>query len=127
MIKRIFIVEDDMDISELLEFNLKRQGYTVETCNNGSEAYQNIIKELPDLVILDLSLPGLSGMEICRYMRNNRHTRKIPVIILTARTAETDRLASLKSGADKFITKPFSIKEILTNIQDLASRKQTLV
>lgn len=127
MFKRIFVVEDDLDIAELLEFNLVRHGYLVSTFSDGSEAYDGILSDLPDLVILDLTLPGLTGMEICRYMRNTRRTQKIPIIILTARTAESDRLESIKSGANKFITKPFSIKEVLTNVQDLTSRKQTKV
>jgi DNA-binding response OmpR family regulator len=127
MFKRIFVVEDDLDIAELLEFNLVRHGYLVSTFSDGSEAYDGILSDLPDLVILDLTLPGLTGMEICRYMRNNLRTQKIPIIILTARTAESDRLKSIKSGANKFITKPFSIKEVLTNVQDLTSRKKTKV
>jgi len=74
---------------------------------------------VPDLVILDLTLPGLTGMEICKYLRNNQRTKHIPIIILTARTDESDRLDGLKQGADRFITKPFSIKEILANINEL--------
>lgn len=127
MAKRIFVVEDDMDIAELLEFNLMRQGFAVATFRDGSEAYKEILIELPDLVILDLSLPGLTGTQICKYMRNDPRTQKIPIIILTARTAESDRLKSLNSGADRFMTKPFSIRDVLTNIQDLVSGEQTKV
>ena len=116
-------MEDDTDISELLEFNLSRQGFDVSTYQDGAEAYDGILQHLPDLVILDLTLPGLNGIEICRYMRNNPNTKKIPVIMLTARTEEYDRAEGLKTGADKFITKPFSIKDVLANINDLAARK----
>jgi len=122
--KRIFVVEDDPDISELLEFNLHLKGYNVSVFGDGSMAYQRILDDLPDLVILDLTLPGINGLDICRYMRHNDRTREIPVIMLTARTGENDRDAGLKSGADKFITKPFGIKEILTAIQDLCTATQ---
>jgi two-component system alkaline phosphatase synthesis response regulator PhoP len=121
MFKQICVVEDDADILELLEFNLRRQGYEVTTYNEGTKAYEGITNILPDLVILDLSLPGLTGMEICKYLRNNQRTSHIPIIILTARTDESDRREGLKQGADKFITKPFSIKEILANIIELDS------
>ncbi len=117
--KRIFVVEDDPDISELLEFNLDLNGYDVSIFSDGNMAYQRILDDLPDLVILDLTLPGMNGFDICRYLRHNDRTRKIPVIMLTARTGENDRHAGLESGADKFITKPFSIKEILATIQAL--------
>ena len=126
MFRHICVVEDDADILELLEFNLKRKGYEVTTYNDGTEAYEGISNILPDLVILDLTLPGLTGMEICKYLRNNKRTSHIPIIILTARTDESDRLEGLKQGADKFITKPFSIKEILANIIELdTSGKRT--
>ena len=123
MIKRIFVVEDDRDISELLEFNLKHQGFDVSTFYDGKKAYEGILDQLPDLVILDLTLPGINGMDICRYMRNNRQTERIPVIMLTARTAETDRAEGIRSGADRFITKPFSIRDVLTHINELADGK----
>jgi len=126
MFKRIFVVEDDLDISELLEFNLKRKGYDVQTYSDGTKAYEAILENLPDLVILDLTLPGLTGMDICRYMRHNRRTKKIPIIMLTARTAERDRLEGLKNGANRFITKPFSIRDVMAHIQDLATTKQSV-
>jgi len=119
MFKHICVVEDDADILELLEYNLRRQGYEVTTYNEGTGAFEGISNRVPDLVILDLTLPGLTGMEICKYLRNNQRTKHIPIIILTARTDESDRLDGLKQGADRFITKPFSIKEILANINEL--------
>ena len=82
MFRHICVVEDDADILELLEFNLKRKGYEVTTYNDGTEAYEGISNILPDLVILDLTLPGLTGMEICKYLRNNKRTSHIPIIIL---------------------------------------------
>jgi len=93
---------------------------------DGDEALEEIHRRPPDLVILDLTLPGLTGMDICRYMRHNRRTKKIPIIMLTARTAERDRLEGLKNGANRFITKPFSIRNVLAHIQDLATTKQSV-
>jgi len=123
MAKRIFVVEDDRDIAELLAFNLRQQGFIVSTFSDGSEAYQEILKDLPDLVLLDLGLPGLTGMEICKYIRNDQRTQKVPIIILTAKTADSDRREGLKTGADRFMTKPFSIRDVLKNVQELLSCK----
>lgn len=118
----IYIAEDDNDIAELLEFNLINDGYEVKTSGRGDEAYSAIIKNKPDLLILDLNLPGMSGIEICKYIRETPSLREIPIIMLTARSQETDKVLGLKTGADDYVTKPFSIKELTARVDALLRR-----
>lgn len=118
----IFIAEDDQDISELLQFNLVNEGFVVKTETRGDAAYSKIIEQKPDLLILDLNLPGLSGIEICKYLRETPSFRDIPIIMLTARSQETDKILGLKMGADDYVTKPFSIKELLARVNALLRR-----
>jgi len=119
MPRTIFIVEDDHDIAEVLIFNLEHKGYTVIWEEDGEKAYQNIIKKVPDLLILDIALPGISGIEVCRYLKNNPGTNKIPVMILTAKIKKEDYDAAIEAGADDFITKPFALKDILNRVNKL--------
>ncbi|MBN1408302.1 MAG: response regulator [Calditrichaceae bacterium] len=119
MAKTVFIVEDDYDIAEVLKFNLVNKGYNVVWEENGEEAYEKIIKSVPDLLILDLALPGISGIEICRYLKNNPITKKMPIIILTAKIKKEDREAGINAGADDFITKPFTLKDVLKRVEKL--------
>jgi DNA-binding response OmpR family regulator len=119
---RIYIVEDDIDIAELLEFNLNSAGFDTYIEANGRIAYEKIISDPPDLLVLDLSLPGLSGIEICKYLRENARTKDLPVIMLTAKAQETDKIIGLNIGADDYITKPFSIKELVARIKALLRR-----
>jgi len=118
----IYIVEDDKDIAELINFNLIQQGYNTEIIKNGDDAYERIISLPPDLLLLDIMLPGLSGIEICKYIRNSVHLKDLPVIMITARSQETDKIIGLKTGADDYIAKPFSIKELLARINALLRR-----
>jgi len=113
----IFIVEDDPDINEILEDNLWREGYRIRTFTHGEKALDAIMKTPPDLVILDLNLPGMSGIEICKYIRNNELTAEIPVIMLTARSEEIDKIIGFEVGADDYLTKPFSPRELLARIK----------
>jgi phosphate regulon transcriptional regulator PhoB len=121
---RIFVVEDDPDIAELILFNLDKEGFKVKQESNGEKAYDEIIKNPPDLLILDLNLPGLSGIEICKYLRENARTKNLPVIMLTARTQEIDKIIGFEIGADDYITKPFSIRELIARINALLRRSQ---
>jgi len=119
---KIFIVEDDPDIAELLLFNLDKEGFKVKQEFNGEKAYDEIIKNPPDLLILDLTLPGLSGIEICKYLRENARTKNLPIIMLTARTQEIDKIIGFEIGADDYITKPFSIRELIARVNALLRR-----
>ncbi len=118
----ILIVEDDRDIAELLQFNLENEGYRVNLETHGERAYEKIVAEPPDLLILDLNLPGLTGIEICKYLRENARTRDLPIMMLTARTQEIDKIIGFEIGADDYITKPFSIREVLARVKALLRR-----
>lgn len=122
MRQTIFVVEDDSDISELISFNLEKQGYKVKTEKNGQKAFDLILNHPPDLLILDLNLPGLSGIEICKYLRENARTKELPIIMLTARTQEIDKIIGFEIGADDYVTKPFSVRELLARIHALLRR-----
>jgi phosphate regulon transcriptional regulator PhoB len=122
MKQTIFVLEDDSDISELISFNLEKQGYRVKTEKNGQKAFDLIVKQPPDLLVLDLNLPGLSGIEICKYLRENARTKELPIIMLTARTQEIDKIIGFEIGADDYVTKPFSMRELLARINALLRR-----
>ena len=113
MNSRILVVDDEADIAALVAYNLAREGYRVSTARSGLEALTAAVEETPDLVILDLMLPDLSGFEVLQQLRNKSETREVGVILLTARDAETDRLQGLSLGADDYISKPFSPQELV--------------
>ncbi len=115
-------MEDDSDIAELIEFNLDSAGYSTIVFNNGDDAYEAIIDSPPDLLLLDLSLPGLSGIEIAKFIRSSNEVKELPIIMLTARSDESDKVIGLKIGADDYITKPFSVKELLARIEAILRR-----
>ncbi|MBI9072377.1 MAG: response regulator [Melioribacteraceae bacterium] len=119
---KVLIVEDDRDIAEIIAFNLETAGYEVDTETDGLSGYEKIVEELPDIVLLDLNLPKLSGIEICKYIRENVNTKDLPVIMLTARSQETDKIIGLNIGADDYITKPCSMKELLARVNALLRR-----
>ncbi|PYR35985.1 MAG: hypothetical protein DMF90_11785 [Acidobacteria bacterium] len=109
---RVLIVEDEPDVAELVRHTLERNGTAeAEVVGSGDEALRVITARPPDLVILDLNLPVLSGIEVCRIVRSRADARHLPIIMLTARTAESDRVQGLDLGADDYITKPFSLRE----------------
>jgi len=122
MRQTIYIVEDDSDISEILQFNLDKEGFRVKLEKNGDKAYDAIMEKPPDLLILDLNLPGLSGIEICKYLRENARTKDLPIIMLTARTQEIDKIIGFEIGADDYITKPFSVRELIARVNALLRR-----
>jgi two-component system phosphate regulon response regulator PhoB len=113
MNSRILVVDDEADIAALVAYNLAREGYRVSTARSGSEALKAAVEETPDLVILDLMLPDLSGFEVLQELRKRSETRDVGVILLTARDAETDRLQGLSLGADDYVSKPFSPRELV--------------
>lgn len=119
---RVLIVEDEIALAEILEYNFKKEGYTVDTALDGEIALDKIIFKAPDLIILDWMLPKLSGIELCRKVRSNKKVKNIPIIMLTARGEEQDRLKGLEMGADDYVTKPFSINELLARAKAVLKR-----
>jgi two-component system phosphate regulon response regulator PhoB len=122
MAAKILIVEDDESLVTLLTYNLEAAGFDVATTKSGDDAIVSVKDEQPDLVILDWMLPGLSGIEICRQIRAGNDTRSLPVIMLTARGEEADRLRGLATGADDYVVKPFSVAEVLARVKSLLRR-----
>jgi len=115
--KKILIIEDDDHIIELLKFNVENNGYEVSIAMDGNEGLNKAINELPDLILLDLMLPGIDGIEICNKLKNKDRTKDIPIIMLTAKGHETDKILGLEIGADDYMTKPFSVRELMTRIK----------
>ena len=119
---RVLIVEDEQALSLLLTYNLEAEGYLVEAVARGDEAELRLAESPPDLVILDWMLPGVSGLEICRRLRARDETRSLPVIMLTARGEETERVRGLSTGADDYVVKPFSVPELMARVRSLLRR-----
>jgi len=124
--KFVLIVEDEEDILALLHFNLIKAGYNAECAADGEDALKRIAARTPDLILLDLMLPGIDGLEICRRLRNDEKTREVPIIMLTARSEEEDVVRGLELGADDYVTKPFSFKVLLARIQSVLRRRSEL-
>jgi DNA-binding response OmpR family regulator len=120
--RRAFVVEDDPDIVELLVHYLSAEGWDVETSGDGKAALARLRSEAFDLLLLDLQLPGLDGITLCTELRRDAATRRLPIVMLTARGDETDRIVGLEVGADDYIVKPFSPKEVLARIRALFRR-----
>jgi len=121
---RVLVVEDEPDIAALVAYQLTREGFRVETAQTGDEALAAIGREVPDLVVLDRMLPGLSGDEILRGLRAEARTRSVPVLILTARREEEDRIEGLELGADDYLTKPFSPRELALRVRSILRRSE---
>ena len=122
MAMRILIAEDEESLTLLLRYNLEAEGYEVDAVARGDEAELRLREQVPDLVLLDWMLPGLSGIELCRRIRLRRETERLPVIMLTARGEEGDRVRGLATGADDYVTKPFSVPELLARVRALLRR-----
>jgi len=121
---RVLIVEDDRDIAELVDRYLQKAGFATEVLSSGRDALKALADRPPDLLILDLMLPHVDGLEICRVARNNPRTGAIPIIMLTARVDESDRIVGLEIGADDYIAKPFSPNELVARVRALLRRTQ---
>ncbi|MDD2402125.1 MAG: response regulator transcription factor [Clostridia bacterium] len=121
---KILVVDDEQRICELLKFNLEKAGFKVVCLNDGAEALKLIKEKPPDLLILDLMLPGMDGLAVCRNIRQYEKTRLLPVIILTARAEEIDRVVGLEIGADDYLTKPFSVRELVARVKTILRRSQ---
>lgn len=122
MNKTILIVDDEKDIVELVAYNLTREGYQVTKAYDGQQAWQFIRENRPDLVILDLMLPGINGFELCRLIRKQRETEDLPIIMLTAKTDSVDKITGLEIGADDYLTKPFNVRELLARVRAVLRR-----
>jgi len=119
---QVFIVEDDADLGQVLDFNLKREGFETRHATRGAEALRSIREQPPDIVLLDVLLPDLSGTDVCRQLKLEPATASIPVILLTARAEEADRIVGLEVGADDFVAKPFSLRELVLRIRAILRR-----
>lgn len=122
MALRVLIAEDEEALAVLLRYNLEAEGFAVEHASRGDEADLRLREEPPDLLILDWMMPGLSGIEICRRLRARKETARLPVIMLTARGEESDRVRGLETGADDYIVKPFSVPELMARVNALLRR-----
>jgi phosphate regulon transcriptional regulator PhoB len=120
--KNILIVDDEPDLVTLVSYNLKKEGFGVVTAADGEEALQKIKKTDFDIILLDLMLPGIQGMELCRIIRGNPKTQHVPIIMLTAKGEEADKIRGLETGADDYMTKPFSPKELIARVNAVLRR-----
>ena len=119
---RILIIDDEKDIIELVRYNLEQEGFQVTGALDGESGLNNAIREMPDLVLVDLMLPGMDGLEICRSLRADKRTAPIPIIMLTAKSGESDRVVGLELGADDYVTKPFSPRELAARVKAVLRR-----
>ncbi len=120
--EKVLVVDDEEHIVELLKYNLIGAGYNVITANDGIEAMKKVVEEKPKIVLLDLMIPGKDGLDVCKEIRANKETANIPVIMLTAKSEELDKILGLELGADDYVTKPFSIRELLARVKALLRR-----
>ncbi|MBN1663717.1 MAG: response regulator [Deltaproteobacteria bacterium] len=116
------VVDDEKDIADIIAYNLEQEGYGVCKAYNGRAAWDLMIYEKPDLILLDLMMPGISGMDLCKMIRSNPRLAKLPIIMLTARTDPIDKVVGLEMGADDYITKPFHVKELIARIRAVLRR-----
>jgi phosphate regulon transcriptional regulator PhoB len=122
MKEKILIVEDEKDILKMLEYNLKKEGFRTLSATDGEDAIDMANSEHPDMVLLDLMLPGVDGLEVCKTLKNESKTKTIPIIMLTAKAQEADKVIGLELGADDYVTKPFSPRELIARIRAVLRR-----
>ena len=125
MPKHVLVVEDEPDTAELIELHLKNDGYRVTVAGDGDQALKKVHKHMPDLVILDLMIPEITGVEVCKFIRKDPATQSIPIIMCTAKTGEIDKILGLELGADDYVTKPFSPRELLLRVKNLIKRSDS--
>lgn len=126
MKQKILIVDDEPEAVELVEFNLKQAGFDTVTAADGDEALKKAKAQLPALVVLDLMLPEIDGLEVCKLLRRDSATAKIPILMLTAKAAEIDRVLGLELGADDYVTKPFSPRELVLRVKKILQRGESM-
>ena len=122
MKEKILIVEDEKDIAKMLEYNLKKEGFRTISASDGEDALDLAAREHPDLILLDLMLPGIDGLEVCRTLKKENKTAAVPIIMLTAKAQEADKIVGLELGADDYVTKPFSPRELIARIKAVLRR-----
>ena len=120
--KRVLIIEDEKDLAELLAFNLEKEGYVATCVHDGKLGLAQALSDLPDLILLDLMLPGMLGTEVCKALRKDQRTAQIPIIMITAKGDEIDRVVGFEVGADDYIVKPFSMREMTLRIKSVMRR-----
>ena len=120
--EKILVVDDEKDIIELLQYNLEKEGYRISSAYSGEKCLEKVKIELPDLILLDLMLPEIDGLDVCKFLKNNPQTSHIPIIMLTAKGEETDIILGLELGADDYITKPFKVRELLARVKTVLRR-----
>ena len=120
--EKILVIEDEPDILEVIEYNLTREGYRVQTSRDGDDGLKKARRDAPDLVLLDLMLPGIDGVEICRQLKRDPVTRAVPVMMVTAKSEDSDIVLGLGVGADDYITKPFSPRQLVARVQAVLRR-----
>ncbi|MFH1067452.1 MAG: response regulator transcription factor [bacterium] len=123
---KVLVVDDEPDVVDIIALNLKTAGFEIITAHDGAAGLKKARAERPALIILDLMLPNLSGFEVCKELKKEFHTAKIPIIMLTARTEEADRVAGLELGADDYVLKPFSVRELVLRVQSVLRRMSSL-
>jgi phosphate regulon transcriptional regulator PhoB len=124
--KKILIADDEKDIVELIAYNLEREGYAVVMAFDGQKAWERVNADKPDLVVLDLMMPEISGMEVCRMIRRQAATAALPIIMLTAKSDSVDRILGLEIGADDYMTKPFHVRELIARVRAVLRRSERL-
>jgi two-component system phosphate regulon response regulator PhoB len=120
--KKVLIIEDEKDLAELLAFNLEKEGYATTCTYDGKRGLDRAVADLPDLILLDLMLPGLLGTEVCKALRKNQNTARIPIIMITAKGDEIDRVVGFEVGSDDYIVKPFSMREVMLRVKAVMRR-----
>jgi two-component system phosphate regulon response regulator PhoB len=123
MTHKVFIVEDEPDLGDTLSYNFENEGFSVKSFLNGESFLESLAKDKPNLVILDLMLPGISGLDVCRELRSNDSYSDIAVVMLTAKSEEVDRIVGFELGADDYVTKPFSVRELILRVKVLLKKK----
>ena len=124
MTKRVLVIEDEPDLRSTLQFNLKSENYKVTTASDGASALAEISKNIPDLILLDLMLPDMSGLEICKKIRGESFSDKVSIIMLTAKGEEVDRVVGFELGADDYVVKPFSVRELMLRVSSILKRSK---
>ena len=123
MTSKVFIVEDEPDLRDTLTYNFENEGFTVKSFSNGESFLESLTKNKPNLVILDLMLPGVSGLDVCRELRSNENYDGIGIVMLTAKSEEIDRIVGFELGADDYVTKPFSVRELILRVKVLLKKR----
>ena len=118
----VLVIDDEKDLLELVRYNLEKEHLDVITATDGQSGLDIGLRHKPDLVLLDLMMPGMNGLEVCKQLRGDARTRRVPIIMLTAKAAETDKIVGLEMGADDYITKPFSVRELLARVRAVLRR-----